>query len=58
MEDFWSFLKFWTWNKKEELKEQSFTIDQVEELLEEVKKFNAGVIDQYLDRHVDRVFKE
>jgi len=37
---------------------RTFTIEQVEGLLERVKEFNAGVIDKYLTEHVDKVFKE
>jgi hypothetical protein len=54
MKNFWN----WIWNKKEEPKEQSFTIDQVNELLKEIKKFNVGIIDQYLEMHVEKVFKD
>jgi len=39
-------------------KPRTFTIEEVEGLLERVKEFNAGVIDQYLTEHVDKVFKE
>lgn len=45
---------FWTpWKKKE----KTFTSEQVKELLDEIKKFNAGAIDQYLTNHVDNVLK-
>lgn len=39
-------------------KEKTFTIAEVEQLLEEVKVFNAGAIDDYLTKHVDNVFKK
>ena len=42
----------WWWSKKE----QTFTLEEVAQLLEEVKVFNAGCIDQYLTRHVDKTF--
>lgn len=42
------------WRKKEE----TFTVKDVEELLETVKVFNCGAIDQYLSNHVDKTFVE
>jgi hypothetical protein len=42
----------WWWDKKE----KTFTLEEVSELLELVKLFNAGAIDQYLTNHVDKVF--
>ena len=36
--------------------EKVYTIQEIEDLLRRVKQFNAGVIDEYLDRHVDDVF--
>lgn len=47
--DFWG-----SWGKKQ----KTFTSEQVRELLEAVKKFNAGAIDPYLTKHVDKVFEE
>jgi len=47
--DFWG-----SWRKKE----KTFTSDQVKELLEEIKKFNAGAIDAYLTKHVDKAFED
>lgn len=45
---------FWgLWEKKE----KTFTSNQVKELLDEVKQFNAGAIDDYLTKHVDKVFE-
>lgn len=46
---------FWGWWKE---KEKTFTADQVKDLLERVKIFNAGAIDPYLTKHVDKVFEE
>jgi hypothetical protein len=37
-------------------KEKTFTVDQVKDLVERVKVFNAGCIDQYLSDHVDQTF--
>lgn len=46
---------FWgNWGSE---KPRTFTIEEVEELLGRVKEFNAGVIDDYLTEHVDKVFK-
>jgi hypothetical protein len=42
----------WWWSKKD----REFTLEEVAELLEQVKVFNAGAIDKYLTRHVDKVF--
>lgn len=39
-----------------EKKERQFTIAEIGELMERVKEFNAGCIDEYLSNHVDRVF--
>lgn len=47
--DFWGM-----WSKKEKM----FTSVQVKELLENIKLFNAGAIDPYLTKHVDKVFEE
>lgn len=45
---------FWTpWAKKE----KTFTTQQVKELLDKIKEFNAGAIDAYLTKHVDDVFE-
>ena len=46
--------EFWDWWSK---KDRTFTKDEVAALLEEVKTFNCGAIDEYLSRHVDRVFQ-
>jgi hypothetical protein len=46
---------FWGWWRKKDI---TFTKEDVEELLERVKLFNAGAIDEYLTRHVDKVFQE
>ena len=46
---------FWTpWAKKQ----KTFTSEQVKDLLERVKVFNAGAIDAYLTKHVEKVFEE
>ena len=37
--------------------EKKFTVDEVRDLVERVKVFNAGCIDQYLSDHVDQVFE-
>lgn len=47
--DFWN-----PWAKKE----KTFTSVEVKDLLERIKEFNAGAIDQYLTNHVDKVFTE
>lgn len=42
------------WLKKEE----TFKLSDIEELLENVKKFNCGAIDDYLSKHVDTTLVE
>lgn len=42
------------WFKK---KERTFTSDEVLELIEKIKEFNAGAIDAYLTKHVDKSFE-
>lgn len=38
--------------------DKKYTEEDVKNLIERVKDFNAGCIDQYLSKHVDEVFKE
>jgi hypothetical protein len=45
---------FGSWKKKQ----KTFTPDQVKDLIERIKVFNAGAIDSYLTKHVDKVFEE
>ena len=47
--------EFWGWWKK---KDRTYTGDEVKDLLERVKVFNAGAIDPYLTNHADKVFME
>lgn len=44
---------FWSWWKKD----KTFTMEEVELLLENIKVFNAGAIDDYLTNHVDKCFE-
>lgn len=44
--------EFWPWSAK------SYTPAEVKELLEAIKKFNAGAIDEYLTKHVDKAYNE
>ena len=37
---------------------RTYTLEEVEDLVVEIKKFNAGIIDEYLDRHVDKAFED
>jgi hypothetical protein len=41
-----------------EEKEKKYTVKEIEKLLEKVKEFNAGCIDDFLSKHVDKVFEE
>lgn len=47
---------FWGWwrNKADEDNGITFTLAEVMDLLTEVKEFNAGAIDAYLTKHVDK----
>jgi len=47
--------EFWNWWKTTE---KTYTAEEVFALLEKVKEFNAGAIDQYLTNHVDKAFDE
>lgn len=38
--------------------DKKFTEENVKELIERVKEFNAGCIDEYLSKHVDEIFKK
>ena len=38
--------------------EKKYTADEVRELLERIKDFNCGAIDEYLTKHVDNAFAE
>jgi len=48
---------WWPWGSKESESERVFKLSEVKELIEDIKEFNAGCIDEYLSEHVDRVFK-
>lgn len=37
---------------------RKYTKEEIELLIEKVKVFNAGAIDEYLTNHVDKVFEE
>ena len=45
---------WWKWKAKE----KTFTVEQVADLVEKIKVFNAGCIDAYLTKHTDNVFKQ
>jgi len=38
--------------------DKKYTVEDVKYLIERVKEFNAGCIDEYLSKHVDEVFKK
>jgi len=48
--------QLFNWTKKKRIR--NYTLEEVENLIVEIKKFNAGVIDKYLDAHVDEAFEE
>jgi hypothetical protein len=39
-------------------KEITFTIEEVKDLVDQIKVFNAGAIDPYLTKHADKVVEE
>jgi len=39
-------------------KEKKFNVDEVKQLLERIKEFNCGAIDDYLTEHVDVMFHD
>jgi len=47
---------FWWWWEQQD-QEMTFTLSEVLEILQEVRSFNAGAIDAYLDNHIDKVMK-
>lgn len=38
--------------------EKKYTVEEIKVLLEKIKEFDCGAIDQYLTNHVDKVFAE
>ena len=44
------------WFSKKEVKEKTYTLNEVSELLEKIKVFNCGAIDKHLTSHVDKTF--
>lgn len=45
----------WSWWGPQE---RTFTVDEVKLLVDKIKEFNAGAIDDHLTKHVDSVFKK
>lgn len=41
----------WLWERK-------FTMEEIKDLVERIKQFNCGAIDEYLTRHADRVLED
>jgi len=48
-------MAFWDifWNEPE----RKYSREEIEHLLEKIKHFNAGAIDEYLSKHVDEAYK-
>ncbi|MHA2060494.1 MAG: hypothetical protein ACW976_06930 [Candidatus Ranarchaeia archaeon] len=40
------------------VKEKKYTLEEVKELCERIKEFNAGCIDELLSKHVDKKLEE
>lgn len=38
--------------------DRKFTVEEVKDLVEKIKEFNAGCIDAHLNRHVDKVLEQ
>jgi hypothetical protein len=45
--------EFWNWWKTTD---RTFSAEEVVSLLEKIKEFDAGAIDEYLTNHVDKSF--
>jgi hypothetical protein len=45
---------FWWWGEKD----KTYTAEEIRDLLDRVNDFNCGAIDDYLTKHVDKVFDE
>lgn len=39
-------------------KERKFTVEEVKDLVEKIKEFNAGVVDKQLSRHADKTLEQ
>ena len=46
------------WNWFSSNPDKKYTEEDVKELVERIKQFNAGAIDEYLSKHVDTVYRE
>lgn len=46
------------WVKKWGNKGAAYNKQEIDELIEEIKKFNAGAIDEYLSGHVDKAYAD
>ncbi len=42
-------INIWSW-----LLEKKYTLNEVKELIEYIKAFNAGVVDEHLNKHIDK----
>lgn len=49
-------MKIFEWFFRKE--ETTYTQAQIDELMATIKEFNAGVIDEYLTKHVDKVYAQ
>ncbi len=48
----------WLFPKNEEHPAKKYSDEDVEKLIEDIKVFNAGAIDEYLSKHVDDVYNK
>lgn len=39
-------------------KGRKFTVEEVKDLIERIKEFNAGAVDKQLSKHADRVLEQ
>jgi conjugal transfer/entry exclusion protein len=47
-------MSFWTWLFGDGT--TVYTKEDIDDLVEQIKKFDAGAIDEYLSQHVDSVY--
>jgi len=38
--------------------ERKYTLEEIRDLVERIKEFDAGCIDEYLSQHVEKVYAE
>lgn len=49
-------MSFWKWIFGKT--ETTYTQEQIDDLVARIKRFDAGAVDEYLTRHVDKAYTE